>query len=119
MRRETKLAGFCSLLVFGSCILGCAVFESGPMMMKATSDNIAKVIEQALAQMDMTQMTANAGAKINDPRFSVHGHFATGVIYRVNVELIGADMDVAVAAAGVGDAARNVEGNPPATAGGG
>ena len=99
-------------LVIG-CLSGCSVLESGPMMMKQTAKSVEKVIDKALDQINFAQLTANAGATISDPRFAVHGYFCTGVVYRMNLELIGADMSVAVAGAGVGEAARNVEGNPP------
>jgi len=113
MKRLGMCAACC--LVIG-CLSACAVLESGPMMMRETAKSVEKVIDKALDQIDFTQLTANAGAKISDPRFAVHGYFCTGVVYRMNLELIGADMDVGVAGAGVGAAARNVEGLPPDSA---
>lgn len=106
-----------SLLLTGFAAGGCAAIESGPLMMRQTAESVEKVIDKALDQIDFTQLTANAGAKISDPRFAVHGYFCTGVVYRMNMDLIGADMEVAVAGAGVGDAARNVEGQPPTNGG--
>ncbi len=110
--KRLATCGMCCLAI-AFLAFGCSVLESGPMMMKQTAESVEKVIDKALDQIDFAQLTANAGAKISDPRFAVHGYFCTGVVYRLNLELIGADMDVAVAGAGVGEAARNVEGNPP------
>ena len=94
---------------------GCAILDSGPAMMKATTEQVSIVFREALSQMDWTQITATGGARISDPRFAIHGYVATGVVYRMNLELIGADMNAGISGAGVGTAARNVEGNPPAS----
>ncbi len=109
-----KSKGSIMALLLALCGTGCAVFESGPLMMKQTGAMVEKVMTAGLEQLQISQMTANADAAINDPRFRVHGFFGTGVRYEMYVELVGADMSVDVAAAGVGRAARNVERDPPA-----
>ena len=108
-----KSKGSIMVLLLALCGAGCAVFESGPLMMKQTGAMVQSVMEKGMDQLQISQMTASAGATVNDPRFRVHGFFGTGVRYEMYVELVGADMKVGMAAAGVGKAARNVERDPP------
>lgn len=114
-RFSTKFAALATVLGLGGCLWigGCSVLNTGPDMVKATIAFQTILAEKMIGQIDFTQMTANAGAKVSDPRFSMRTIVGPCFVFDVELALAGADLDASIAGAGVGRAARNVEGNPP------
>ncbi len=99
---------------FASCLgAGCQVLNAGPKMIQATIEFQNILAEKMIGQIDFTQMTANAGAKVSDPRFSMRTIVGPCFVFDVELALAGADLDANIAGAGGGEAARNVEGKPP------
>lgn len=104
---------FMAVLTMLVCVNGCAVLNSGPKMVDATIEFQKVLATEMIGQIDFTQLTANAGANISDPRFSMRTVVGPAFVFDVTLALEGADLEANIAGAGVGKAARNVEGNPP------
>lgn len=114
MSRKRKTAtALISALCLAMCANGCAVLNSGPDMVQATIEFQKILAEKMIGQIDFTQMTAGAGANVSDPRFSVRTIVGPCFVFDMELALAGADLSANITGAGVGTAARNVEGNPP------
>jgi hypothetical protein len=89
-----------------SCFLlmstGCAAFNAGPKMMNTIGEGAISIGTTLASKMNPTDMTAQTGGTISDPRFTFKGHVATGVVFDFTAQLVGADLEYDIMAGGQG-----------------